>query len=130
MKTRNIIRVQWLRIPSTRRSSVPRHHPYRRPIYSDQQDAPYEPRVEDDSLLYMIQVTQRQRKTDRPMQAIVGQEEEDKDQGGEHVEDGNYGLVVGVILLLDFLFALLLLTRQVLLLEFLYRTGRADDAEE
>jgi hypothetical protein len=34
------------------------------------------------------------------MQAIVGQEEEDKDKDAEHVEDENNGLVVGVILLL------------------------------
>ncbi|KAK7036705.1 hypothetical protein VNI00_011370 [Paramarasmius palmivorus] len=114
-KTRNIAGAQWLRIPSTRKGSVPRYHPYRRPVYPDEEDGPYQPRVEDDSLLYMIQVAPG------PVPAIV----ERREDGEGHVEEENYGFIVGVVLLLEFL-ALSLMVKQLLFLEFIFRHGQAN----
>ncbi|KAK7036728.1 hypothetical protein VNI00_011393, partial [Paramarasmius palmivorus] len=76
------------------------------------------PCIEDDSLLYMIQVAERERQANRPIPAIV----EHREVGEEHVEGANRGLVAGAILLLEFLVVFFLI-KQMLFLEFVFRHG-------
>ncbi|ESK89586.1 hypothetical protein Moror_8657 [Moniliophthora roreri MCA 2997] len=112
-----------LRIPSAK--SIRRHHPYPRPVYPnlDEEHTPYEPRVDDDSLLYLIRAA-----NNRPARHIhvVENGNGNEDKGEEEVEEGNNGVIVGGILLLDFLIALLLFTRHILI-GFLFGRGQEDD---
>ncbi|ESK89600.1 hypothetical protein Moror_8671 [Moniliophthora roreri MCA 2997] len=112
-----------LRIPLAR--STRRHHPYPRPVYPDpdEEHTPYQPRIEDDSLLYLIWDANH-----RPIYhaRIV---ENGNENEGEDVEEGNNGLIVGGILLLDFLIAMLFFTKHVLFMGFWFRRDQGDDGQ-
>ncbi|ESK89597.1 hypothetical protein Moror_8668 [Moniliophthora roreri MCA 2997] len=78
------------RMPLAR--STRRHHPYPRPVYPDpdEENTPYEPRIDDDSLLYLIRDANH-----RPIRHVRVIENGNEDEDEEDVEEGNNGLIVG-----------------------------------
>ncbi|ESK89589.1 hypothetical protein Moror_8660 [Moniliophthora roreri MCA 2997] len=114
-----------LRTPSALRS-IRRRHPYPRPVYPDpdEEDTPYEPRIDDDSLLYLIQDAHR-----RPIRHVRIVENENGDKGEERVEGKNNRLIVGGVLLLDFLATLTLFIKHVFLVRFLFRRNQGYDGQ-
>uniref|UniRef100_A0A0W0G6X2 Uncharacterized protein n=1 Tax=Moniliophthora roreri TaxID=221103 RepID=A0A0W0G6X2_MONRR len=106
--------------------STRRHHPYPRPVYPDpdEENTPYEPRIDDDSLLYLIRDANH-----RPIRHVRVIENGNEDEDEEDVEEGNNGLIVGGILLLDFLVAILFFAKHALFMDFLFRRDQGDDGQ-
>ncbi|ESK89610.1 hypothetical protein Moror_8681 [Moniliophthora roreri MCA 2997] len=124
-----------LRISSTRKSFPRhRHHPYPRPVYlgCSEEDTACAPRLDGDSLLVMIRDAERGKQGPVPLvqaPAIGANNAKEENNAEEDIEEGHNRLVLGGVLLLDFLVALFFFMRQILLAGFLIRDGRVDDGE-
>ncbi|KAK7049370.1 hypothetical protein VNI00_005971 [Paramarasmius palmivorus] len=100
-----------------------RTHPYRRPVYLDEpEDLQYEPRADEEDLLFMIRAAGHNPNGQGVVVPPVDREV-DEEKGDEEVEEGNNGLLGGMFLLLKLLVGLILV---LVFMELLFRRLQLD----